>query len=47
VQMERQHYQTAFAPLLLGVVVAIVLSLLLKETGPRARTSFSEVGQEV
>ena len=47
VQMERQHYQMAFAPLLLGVVVAIVLSLLLKETGPRARTSFSEVGQEV
>lgn len=29
-----EHYQTAFAPMLLGVVVAIGLTLLLKETGP-------------
>jgi MFS family permease len=28
------HYQTAFQPLLYGVVLAIVLTLLLKETGP-------------
>jgi hypothetical protein len=35
--MERAHYQTAFAPLLLGVALAIVLSFLLKETGPAAR----------
>lgn len=35
--MELGHYQAAFAPLLLGVAVAIVLSLLLKETGPVAR----------
>jgi sugar phosphate permease len=33
-QLELAHYQTAFAPMLLGVVVAIVLTLLLKETGP-------------
>jgi MFS family permease len=36
-QMEAAHYQTAFAPLLLGVVCAIVLTLLLKETGSAAR----------
>jgi Serine dehydratase beta chain len=36
-EMERGHYQTAFAPLLVGVVLAIVLSFLLKETGPAAR----------
>jgi MFS family permease len=36
--MERQHYQTAFAPLLLGVAIAILLSALLKETGPVTRT---------
>jgi MFS family permease len=34
--MEPEHYQTAFTPLLYGVVLAIVLVLLLKETGPRA-----------
>jgi MFS family permease len=33
-QMELGHYQTAFEPLLYGVVLAIILSLLLKETGP-------------
>ena len=32
--MELGHYQTAFMPLLLGVAVAIVLAMLLKETGP-------------
>jgi MFS family permease len=33
------HYQEAFQPLLYGVVLAIVLTLLLRETGPRARTA--------
>lgn len=37
--MRLEHYQTAFAPLLLGVVAAIALSLFLKETGPAIRTS--------
>ena len=45
--MELEHYQMAFAPLLLGVVIAIGLALLLKETGPAIRTSFSDLGQEV
>jgi MFS family permease len=36
-RMERGHYQTAFAPLLLGVVLAMLLSFFLKETGPAAR----------
>src|SRR5215831_2077052 len=33
-----EHYQSAFQPLLYGVCLAIVLALLLKETGP-ARSS--------
>jgi MFS family permease len=32
-QMELQHYQTTFASLLYGVAIAILLTLLLKETG--------------
>jgi MFS family permease len=38
-QMELEHYQTAFAPLLIGVAIAIVLAVLLKETGPAAHVS--------
>ena len=38
-QLESEHYQRAFAPLLLGIVCAIVLTLLLKETGSAARES--------
>jgi sugar phosphate permease len=40
-QMEVGHYQTAFAPLLLGVAIAIVLTLLLKETGTAVRIASS------
>jgi MFS family permease len=36
-RMNLEHYQTAFEPLLYGVVLAIVLTLLLKETGPAVR----------
>jgi len=36
-QLELAHYQMAFAPLILGVAVAIGLTTLLKETGPAAR----------
>jgi MFS family permease len=35
-----EHYQMTFQPLLYGVALAIVLTLLLKETGPaRARSA--------
>jgi MFS family permease len=37
VQMQLEDYQTAFAPLLAGVGLAILLTLFLKETGPAAR----------
>jgi MFS family permease len=46
-QMELSHYQTAFVPLLYGVAIAIVLSLLLKETGPAVRVMHSGVTEEV
>ena len=36
-QMELQHFQTTFSPLLFGVVLAILLTLVLKETGPAVR----------
>jgi hypothetical protein len=36
--MELQHFQTTFSPLLFGVAIAVLLTLLLlKETGPAAR----------
>jgi len=35
--MALEHYQTAFEPLLYGVALAIVLTLLLKETGRAAK----------
>jgi sugar phosphate permease len=36
--MTLEHYQTAFDPLLYGVALAIVLTILLRETGPGVRT---------
>ena len=38
-QRELAHYQTTFLPLLFGVAAAIVLSFLLKETGPAVKQS--------
>jgi MFS family permease len=35
--MSLEHYQTAFEPLLYGVALAILLTLLLKETGAAVR----------
>lgn len=35
--MTRAHYQSAFEPLLYGVVLAIVLAFVLRETGPAVR----------
>jgi MFS family permease len=36
-QMELAHFQTTFEPLLHGVGIAIILTFLLKETGPAVR----------
>ena len=36
-QMDLSHFQTTFKPLLYGVAIAVVLTLLLKETGPAVR----------
>jgi hypothetical protein len=36
-EMTLEHYQSAFVALLYGVAIAIVLTLLLKETGPAVR----------
>jgi len=44
--MELGHYQLAFKPLLYGVAIAIVLALLLKETGPAVQ-KVSETAREV
>ena len=35
--MTLDHYQMAFEPLLYGVGVALVLTFVLKETGPAVR----------
>jgi MFS family permease len=35
-QIELHHFQTAFLPFLFGVAIAIVLTLILKETGTAA-----------
>jgi MFS family permease len=36
-ELSLEHYQTTFQPMLYGVAFAIVLTLLLKETGPAGR----------
>jgi MFS family permease len=40
--MQLGHYQMAFAPLILGVLIAIALTFLLKETGLKTKRSLSE-----
>jgi len=39
---ELADFQTTFRPMLYGVVIAIVLALLLKETGAAARKAFQK-----
>jgi MFS family permease len=36
-ERELGHYQSTFTPLLFGVAIAILLALILRETGPKAR----------
>ena len=38
-RMQVEHFQSTFTPLLYGVVIAIILTLLLKETGPVVRSA--------
>jgi MFS family permease len=37
--LDLSHYRVAFSPMLVGVGLAIILTLLLKETGPAARST--------
>src|SRR5215213_9688979 len=46
-RLELGDFQTAFAPMLYGVALAILLALLLKETGPAVRTAPPAVSEEV
>jgi len=46
-RLELGDFQTAFAPMLCGVALAILLALLLKETGPAVRTAPPAVSEEV
>jgi len=39
-QIARSDYQATFTPLLLGVAIAILLTIILKETGPAVRKQF-------
>jgi MFS family permease len=43
---ELEHYQTTFVPLLYGVGIAILLTLMLKESGSAVRTVSTKVGRE-
>lgn len=45
-QLERAHFQTAFTPMLYGVGLAVLLALLLKETGAAARTTTPGTAEE-
>lgn len=42
-RMEVEHFQATFTPLLYGVIIAIILTLLLKETGPVVRSATKRI----
>jgi MFS family permease len=46
-QLELPHFQRAFQPMLVGVLIAIVLTLFLKETGQRRRDEREDRDREV
>ncbi len=46
-ERELGHYQASFTPLLYGVALAILLTLLLRETGPKARKTVEAPPQGV
>jgi MFS family permease len=39
------HYQSTFTPLLYGVALAILLTLILRETGPKAKHASASAGE--
>jgi MFS family permease len=45
-QLQLEHYQTTFAPLLIGVVIAVLLTFFLKETGPAILRPVSARGND-
>jgi MFS family permease len=45
-EREVAHYQSTFTPLLFGVAIAILLTLLLRETGPRGRKADQPPGRD-
>lgn len=45
-QMDLEHFQSAFTPMLYGVVIAIILAFILKETGPAVRTASAAKPEE-
>jgi hypothetical protein len=46
-QLTLEHYQTVFVPLLFGVGLAAVLTLLLRETGPAVRPLAAAAAKEM
>jgi hypothetical protein len=42
--MSLEHYQAGFAPLLLGVGLALILTCFLKETGTASKSSSKQAG---
>jgi len=46
-KIELGHFQTTFTPLLFGVAIAILLTFLLRETGPTGRPPFMQTVEEV
>jgi MFS family permease len=44
-EREITHYQSSFMPLLYGVALAILLTLVLRETGPKAKRNAGAAGE--